>query len=509
MNSKTVLAELKQQTNDWVESLVPRDYIGRLQMPRQGDVKVIRDSVSDYQILEPYEYLVLDHPVMQRLRCIHQTALAYLVYPSANHTRFDHSLGCAKIAKRIGEHVIPGEKARIAELSLAALLHDVGHTFFSHLSETVMESQFREQYFALKNATLFRGLDLKLSEIMSYLIVTSEHFRAFLDKVIQRYLPVIDLDNVSRLLLHRPRNEWAFMADIVSGPFDADKLDYLVRDCYFTGIRADVDVERVEISTAVLDPVRFPADNPKWKRRSLVMLSGGVNILEQVTFNKMLLFPAIYHHHKVRAIECMVKSIFESIWDEPGRITDERLRFRRIIDFYRLTDPEFTTLAMAEDALRPLVQRLLSRDLLKRCLVLSPRYVQDGAGWKHLSKRHYEDSPEEIRWLRDLILQELPGRLRGRVKVCDIWVDIPKLPPLGDPDRAFVDIGTGELLPLSEFFPYPHWISAYETNKLKGHVFCISDSDTRLAVNTASQKAFRDEFGLVFDPRATQECKLQ
>jgi len=507
MDGEQVLTHLRDQTNAWVAFLVPSNYLVSLRKPKKGDVKIIRDAVTGYQILQPYEYLVLDHPLLQRLRYIHQTALTYLVYPTANHTRFDHSLGCAKIAQNMGVRLTARNKTRIAELRLAALLHDVGHTFLSHLSETIMESHFRDLYLALKEATEFKGLNLKLSEMMSYLIVTSEPFHDFLDEVVHHYNRKLDLDNVARLIIHHPSDELAFMADVVSGPFDVDKLDYLVRDCYFTGIRADVDVERVVVSVALLDRKRFPATDPQWRRRSLVMLSGGVSILEQITFNKMLLFPAVYHHHKVRAIECMVKSIFEIIW-ESGQVKDRRLKFENIIDFYKLTETDFFALAKAETSLEPIMQRLLNRDLLERCLVLSQRYVTDPSGWIHLSKRHYEDNPGEIRWLRELILQELPKSIRGKIRIHDLWVDIPENPPVGDPDRALVDIGTRKLLFLSEFFPYSEWITAYGINKLKGHVFSLSDSAVRVAVNKASREVLRNRFGLKCLPRATKECKL-
>jgi len=508
VNSQQAYAQLRDQTNAWVASLVPSGYVANLQMPKDDDVKIIRDAVTGYQILQPHEYLVLDHPVLQRLRYIHQTAFAYLIYPTANHTRFDHSLGCAKIAKNIGDRLIPCDRTRILELRLAALLHDVGHTFFSHLSETIMQAHFKDLYEALKEAPEFKGLNLSLSEMMSYLIVTSEPFHEFLDRVVHYYYESgLDLDNVARLIIHKPTDMLAYMADIISGPFDVDKLDYLVRDCYFTGIRADVDVERVEVSVAVLDRDRFPATDPKWRRRSLVMLGGGVSILEQITFNKMLLFPAVYHHHKVRALECMVKSIFEVIW-ESGQVKDKRLHFENILDFYNLTEPDFFTLAKAEKPLGPTIRRLLDRDLLERCLVLFPRYVEDPSGLKHLSKRHYEDDPREIRWLRELILNEVPETVRRNISIHDLWVDIPKTPPLGDPDRAFVDIGTTELFPLSHFFPYPHWLSSYESNKLKGHVFSLPALEVRKAVNAAARKALGENFGLEFMPRATQECKF-
>ena len=507
MDGQSEFIKLQAATNEWVSSLVPAKYEDKLRKPKRDDVKVIRDALHGYQILSPHEYLVLDHPLLQRLRYIHQTGLAYLVYPTAHHTRFDHSLGCAKIAEDIGKRLIEKDKTPIEELRLAALLHDVGHTFFSHLSECIMQSHFKDTYEALKKAPVFQGLDLQLSEMMSYFIIKSEPFDNFLRSVVHSYSGTLDLDNVANMIIHNTRNEIAFMGDIISGSFDVDKLDYLVRDCFFTGIRVDVDIERVVISTQRLDPIRFPETDPRWRQRILVIQSGGVSILEQIVFNKMLLFPAIYHHHKVRAIECMVKSLFEVIWT-PGKINDQSFMFNNIIDFYKFTEPEFMVAARNQNALEPIVMRLLNRDLIERCLVLSPRYVNDPSGWKHLSKRHYEDAPIEMQRLREYILQELPPAISKNMNPYDLWVDIPKPPKMGDPDRAFVDIGTTELLPLSAFFPYSHWVSGYEANKLKGHVFCPCDSTIRKATNMATKEAFKKHFGLEFGPRATNECKL-
>jgi len=124
---EAALHALAEEINEWVEDIIPADYPKRYPSPKDG--KVVREAVSGYQVLKPHEYLLLDSPIMQRLRYIHQTALAYLVYPTANHTRFDHSLGVAKIADDIG-HSLGEKKPQIEELRLAALLHDVGHSFF-------------------------------------------------------------------------------------------------------------------------------------------------------------------------------------------------------------------------------------------------------------------------------------------------------------------------------------------------------------------------------------------
>src|SRR6266568_6061295 len=84
--------ELARWVDAYVEQLLRRhEWIP----PREG--KLIRDAVHGYQVLEPHEVAVLDLPLLQRLRGIHQTAMTYFVYPTATHTRFDHSLGVAKM----------------------------------------------------------------------------------------------------------------------------------------------------------------------------------------------------------------------------------------------------------------------------------------------------------------------------------------------------------------------------------------------------------------------------
>ena len=511
MESEQAFGQLKNEVDEWVDSIMPVDY-PKTRMPGKDETKVIREAVLGYQVLQPHEAVILDSPPMQRLRYIHQTALAYLVYPTANHTRFDHSLGCAKIAEQIGEKVLPArERARRAELRLAALLHDVGHTFFSHLSETIMQSRFNDIYTAVKRAPQFEHHELGLSQMISYLIVKSERFMNFLDRAVHSYddYSTLDLNNVAQLILGTPADELTFMGDIITGPFDADKLDYLVRDCHFCGIRADVDVERVLVSVGRLDRRRFPSSLPEWGKRYLVMKSAGESILEQITFNKMLLYPAIYHHHKVRALECMVKAIFEIIWEDPDEITDERLKFENIRNFYMLTDSEFLTLAEREPRLKPAIEKLLKRDLFKRCLVISRPYLTSLGNFMNLYRKNSEDYPEELWKIREIIWAESHKDKSGSIH--DLWVDIPKVPTsiAEDTDHTWIDIGTKEMKTLSGFFPYPEWVTSYEINKWKGHVFSLSDLDTRRAVNDAAKRVFKEKpYYLEFDERATDECKI-
>lgn len=517
---EAALHALAGEINEWVEDIIPADYPKRY--PSTKDVKVIREAVSGYQVLKPHEYLILDSPIVQRLRYIHQTALAYLVYPTANHTRFDHSLGVAKIADDIG-HSLGEKQPQIEELRLAALLHDVGHSFLSHLSESLIAVKFQGTFESIKEIDLFH--DRAPGEILSYLIVASPRFQRLLQDVLGHYNKTkVNIERVTRLVIGKPKEPelFAYLGDIISGPFDADKLDYLIRDCRFTGIRADADVDRVIISSAIMmGPTKFKGfqkrlgQEPKvFSNRNLIMKSSGASNLEQIVLNRILLFPAIYHHHKVRALECMVKAIFEVIWADPDKKgRDERLKFEKPSDFLKLNEFDFFSLCLADKELSPLLKRLLNRDLLKRCFVLTPNYVVKDPelrmeGLLRLSDEYPKRArQEQANKLRQFIWDELPRQFRTSFH--DLWVDIPKPPNINpDVDRCWIDIGTEWLVPFREFFPYGEWLDTYESNKLKGHVFYIPDLKYRRAVNKAAIAVFRDALGLEFDPRATNECKL-
>lgn len=181
-NGKDSLQYLTQIVNDWVDLILPKDYPGTY--PSKDSTKVIREAVLGYHVLQPFEYLILDSPVVQRTRYVSQTALSYLVYPTAKHTRFDHSLGMAKIADKLG-HSITENDDLIEELRIACLIHDVGHSFFSHLSEDLIKNKFDVLFSNVKEDPLFA--DCKVHEILSYLITKSPKFTSLLEKVFSRY----------------------------------------------------------------------------------------------------------------------------------------------------------------------------------------------------------------------------------------------------------------------------------------------------------------------------------
>ncbi|MGC8870771.1 MAG: HD domain-containing protein [Brevinematia bacterium] len=154
-----------------------------------------------------------------RLTRIKQLAHTYLVYPSAVHTRFEHSIGTYHIAGLMA-HKLDFKKEEVENIQLAALLHDIGHGPYSHPFEDVMRYITGDENFSHK----------RVGEI----VIENE---SSLKKV---------LSNERRKRVLEIYNEQSLASDIISGSLDADKLDYLRRDAYHTGVSYGIfDYERI------------------------------------------------------------------------------------------------------------------------------------------------------------------------------------------------------------------------------------------------------------------------
>jgi len=182
------------------------------------------------------EERVINAAVVQRLRNIRQLAMAYLVYPGAVHTRFDHSLGVMHIAGRMAKHLrfkhLRFNKDEIQNIRLAALLHDVGHGPFSHVSEIPL---------SVLSADYARSREIEAEKLHECIAVdVIEH-----DEDLKRIVGSRK-DNIIRLLDRVKYPGRTAQRDIISGPLDADKMDYLLRDSHFCGVKYGVyDLERV------------------------------------------------------------------------------------------------------------------------------------------------------------------------------------------------------------------------------------------------------------------------
>jgi putative nucleotidyltransferase with HDIG domain len=203
--------------------------------------------------------------------------MAFLVYPGAVHTRFEHSLGVMHLAGKLAERLdLDGENRRLVRL--AALLHDIGHGPFSHVSETIVD-----RFYDRKKISLPENKE-KIHEMITYGLIER-------DLNLSKILSERDREKIVSLL----KGRWGdrLLKDIVSGPLDADKQDYLLRDSYFCGVKYGVyDSDRLIDTLEVL----------KDKDEHILAVSvDGVHTLEQFVLAKYYMTTQVYRH-KIRLI---------------------------------------------------------------------------------------------------------------------------------------------------------------------------------------------------------------
>ena len=123
-------------------------------------MKFIRDSLHGNLQLNEFEVKIIDTPQIQRLRRIKQLGFTFLVYPGANHTRFEHSIGSMYLASRLAYGLKLNDEQREI-LRVCAILHDAGHGPFSHVSEAVLERSHEELNFQAHNGIRFIRYSLR------------------------------------------------------------------------------------------------------------------------------------------------------------------------------------------------------------------------------------------------------------------------------------------------------------------------------------------------------------
>ena len=238
----------------------------------------MRDPIHGFIRISEQEKGLIDTKVFQRLRRIRQLAMAFLVYPGALHTRFDHSIGVMHIAGRICNKLQESDSNRIdAEdivlVRLAALLHDVGHGPFSHVSEYLLDEY-------ASNQTDKSQVREKIHEKITVDIIQT-------DPDINTFLSPEERDSVIEIIEGKEK-KWDWRRDIVSSELDADKMDYLLRDSYFAGVQyGHYDIEKVIESCLI---------GPNETETTLAINSKGIYALEQLLLARYHMTQQVYWH---------------------------------------------------------------------------------------------------------------------------------------------------------------------------------------------------------------------
>jgi HD superfamily phosphohydrolase len=308
-------------------------------MALAGAFEVVRDPLWNNIRVDAPALRVVDSAPFQRLRYIRQLGHAFLVYPGATHSRFEHALGTYHLARRtltlLGERdeLDQTPEEHVALVRLAALLHDIGHYPFSHaLEEAGLPSH--EQLAAER----FRDTSLRAA-------------------LADTGLPDIEASLLD-LILGRSANP---LQGLVSGSLDLDKIEYLTRDARMCGVPyGTVDVDRLLHSLTL---VSVAGEAPR-----IGVHEKGISALESLLFAKYQMYRNVYWHHAVRSATVMFKRVVrEAIAD--GTLTTDGVA--------RSTDEDL----MGAVRSRPesaLARRLHERRLYKRALDIAASDVPGG-----------------------------------------------------------------------------------------------------------------------------------
>jgi len=309
--------------------------------------KIIKDLVHGYITIDAMIGKIIDHVSFQRLKGISQIT-AHHLYPSANHTRFEHSLGVMYLAMTFFSQLEPSIKSILSadritpiedrleylreNLRYAALLHDVGHGPFSHLGE----------YFFNKDEILSKTNDGTMAEeiksgskheLMScYVIKKNFHPILSQNDVLKRILDYNFMFRIITGIKYNNKSDWDkdLMIEILNSPsVDVDKLDYLMRDNYMTGnVAPIIDIKRLVLSLTI--------DN----ERRLSYKPIGVSSLISLKDSRDFLYLWVYNHHTVVYTDFLYKTAIEHLSNELNHETKPENKIK--------LDDLFSTTAIAE-----------------------------------------------------------------------------------------------------------------------------------------------------------------
>jgi HD superfamily phosphohydrolase len=300
----------------------------KLRLPRSYWSE-IKDPVHGYVYITEEEKAVIDSYPVQRLHRLRQLAGAEYVYPGANHTRFEHSVGVMYLAGRVTENPYISQlvnEDEVATVRVAGLLHDVGHGPFSHVFEQLLEKE----------------LDKTHEDITTWIIRNSE-----LKDVLKKN--GCKPDDVSKLAVGKlHRSGKAFLDQIISSAVDVDKQDFVVRDTLHTGAEYGfIDIFRLIHTLDVMEG-------------NLAVDVGALSALESLIIARIESFKSIYFHRVGRAAQIMLALAMEKANTELGLTS-----FKTPEEYLAMDD--YTVWAMLKNCKKSsgIIKNLERRKLLK------------------------------------------------------------------------------------------------------------------------------------------------
>ncbi|UXM84504.1 HD domain-containing protein [Methanococcus aeolicus] len=328
--------------------------------------KIIRDPIYKDVLINSGEIDIIDSPEVQRLRNIKQTGLTCIVYPSANHTRFEHSIGTMYIAGEIFKRFKDIDTQLIR---IAGLLHDIGHPPFSHTLEV---NGYDHEYHTKKKIKKMNFENYTSNEIIN----------------------VLSSKSIEGMLL--------------SGDIDADRIDYLMRDSYHTGVAyGSIDYNRL-IGSMILYGDK---NNSNDHHNKLAILEKGKIAVESLLIARYQMYPTVYMHPTSRISETMLKqATVEAISEKLFKMHD--LSIMDDIDLISIIRNQ-----RGEES-NKLINMIDRRQLFKNIVTLKYGELLPIERWRLIN-------------LSDYNIRKLEGELLDKFDI-KIFLDIPPYPKMNE-----------------------------------------------------------------------------
>jgi len=400
-------------------------------------MKVIRDPLWNNIRLEPLAVRLIDTPAFQRLRYVRQLGLAFLVYPGASHSRFEHAIGTYHLARRaldlLGER---GDLREIGEVGcawvrIAALLHDIGHYPFSHALEEIGA--------------------LHHEEVARPMIEEGE-----IGGILRRELGADAPEQIVRLIRGGGVGDHPLQG-LISGSLDLDKIEYLRRDALMCGVPyGEIDADRL-LNSLVL----VPDSNAGPRARRIGIQEKGLSALESLLFARYQMYRNVYWHHAVRSATAMYKRLVSDALDA-GSLSAR--------DLAAFTD-EGLLLGLEAKGGHPLLTALRERRLFKRVLEIPAADLPSDRGeWIA------DDWQRTVRTENELAqrLGLRPGELLldYPVKTEMLGIDLPVMRRGGNVEHL-TRASTGTTLNLprlaEEFYRSARWLRVFVARPVQVH----------------------------------------
>lgn len=314
---------------------------------------------------------LINTPEFQRLRRIRQLGFSEFVFPSATHTRYMHSIGVYHMSRRLLEVIkrhqgtkFNHDRAKVARL--AALLHDVGHGPFSHTFESVEKKRSREKDHEDRSIQIITG-DTKIRKILS-------EYDKGLPQKIERILKA-EADDIYH--------------SIVSSQFDADRIDYLLRDRYMAGVESGgFDLEWILDCLEIGEVFDTQENGESISLPSLYLNHKGIGAAENYILTRFQYYDHIYFHKTTRGAEKLLGMLLLKVSSliQEGNISETGLdKHHPLCLYFSETDPNINSYLNLDDnliwssfwlfhrssnpSISSLAQRLIDRDLYKSALI--------------------------------------------------------------------------------------------------------------------------------------------